>query len=428
MAKLFNILAIVSVVGAHVISINLNLMQLSLYRGLLALTTILFIVSNLMKYKNIRIKYFKGNRYVIFFNFYWLFYAIISLLWVKDYEAWLKSIFFIGSGAFVVILMIYFLNDEKKIIQVFNSLFLMVIINNLIGWYEIITSNYFFLDSSNASYYGYYKMPVSMLGNANDFGLLMLFGVFLSIIIYLNSQRSIVKIISIITVLSSILLCAYANSRANLLGIILGLATFLIIKLSKEKTRKKIRILFLTTYAIVIFFILSEFMPNSFLSERIYFSFGQEGGSDLLRLNLIRNGFAFLFKSIGFGTGAGNIEYWMMNKNVYDVSNITNIHNWWLEILVGYGIIIFVGYLIMYTTIFRKLFIIYKETDNYKFQNISLGVLAIMVGFILGSISSSSNINKEWLWFFWGLIITFINYYDIKQNLVHKKARCEKLD
>jgi len=30
-----------------------------------------------------------------------------------------------------------------------------------------------------------------------------------------------------------------------------------------------------------------------------------------------------------------------------------------------------------------------------------------MVGFVIGSVSSSSNINNEWLWVYWGIAVAY---------------------
>ena len=51
----------------------------------------------------------------------------------------------------------------------------------------------------------------------------------------------------------------------------------------------------------------------------------------------------FLYSAIGFGVG--NAEYYMANFAKYYTAGIINPHNWWLEILVDYGILVFVGYI-----------------------------------------------------------------------------------
>jgi len=77
-------------------------------------------------------------------------------------------------------------------------------------------------------------------------------------------------------------------------------------------------------------------------------------------MNLIRNGLVFLSSTFGFGVGAGNIEYWMEHNPVYNTSSITNMHNWWIEILVAYGVIIFILYIVFFAKLFMNFYRKYK--------------------------------------------------------------------
>lgn len=71
-----------------------------------------------------------------------------------------------------------------------------------------------------------------------------------------------------------------------------------------------------------------------------------------IRLNLVRNGILFLTKSRGVGTGVGSFEAWIERDAVYDTKEIVNPHNWWIELLAEYGIIVTVGYLALYASLF----------------------------------------------------------------------------
>ena len=127
----------------------------------------------------------------------------------------------------------------------------------------------------------------------------------------------------------------------------------------------------------------------------------------MTRLNLIKNGFIFLFETCGFGTGAGNIEFWMANYGVHYTGEIENIHNWWMEILTGYGIIIFIMYIVFYVKLFLSAYKKFKTSEDKVDISISLGILCCMAGYVVGSMSSSSNISSEWLWVFWGIAIAY---------------------
>ena len=129
--------------------------------------------------------------------------------------------------------------------------------------------------------------------------------------------------------------------------------------------------------------------------------------SDAVRMNLIRNGLVFLKETFGFGVGTGNADYWMQTEPVYYVRGFTNMHNWWVEILTNYGILLFVLYILFYCYLFYSLYRKYKESENMQRKRMCLLFMAFMGAFLVGSISSSSNWGKEWLWVLWALIIAF---------------------
>jgi teichuronic acid biosynthesis protein TuaE len=136
----------------------------------------------------------------------------------------------------------------------------------------------------------------------------------------------------------------------------------------------------------------------------------QSETSDKIRLNLIKNGLVFLKDTFFLGTGTGNLEYWMSNYSVYYVGTVKNMHNYWFEILSTFGILVFISYIYFYSRLFieniKTLKITRKNTSMYK---IAIVFISLQLSFILASISSSSNISSEWLWLYWGIIISFVN-------------------
>ena len=128
-----------------------------------------------------------------------------------------------------------------------------------------------------------------------------------------------------------------------------------------------------------------------------------------------------MLKTFGFGTGAGNIEHWMVNYKIYYTGTITNMHNWWMEILTGYGIIIFVGYVWIYFKMFKILYSSYIKSNDKFIRNTSLGLISAMTAFIIGSVSSSSNMGTAWIWLLWGVVIAYIGY--VQKHMELKKER-----
>ncbi len=142
----------------------------------------------------------------------------------------------------------------------------------------------------------------------------------------------------------------------------------------------------------------------------------QSGGDSLIvRYNLIRNSFIFLGNSLGFGVGAGNVEYHMENSPVYETDGRINVHNWWVEILTNYGIFIFAGYVVFYLGLLISLYKIYPRLKDTSERMICEASMASLVIFFFSSMSSSSIMDFRFKWILFAFALAFLNYYRAKQ-------------
>lgn len=409
MKKVIFFIIAASFLGAQIFIIDFEFFKISLFRVaiIFSILYILFKTIRFNKYKFMLIP--KGkNRYSLQFFIFWLCYGLFSLFWIKDFNLWVKAIYFLGSGVFCAILFINYLKTVEDIIKAFNIIEFMILFHSLIGWYEVVTLNYYFIDKSLLDPYDTLSigMPVSMLGNPNNFATLMLFGIFISLACLFCNKNKIMKGINIVISISCLFLLFFSRSRANILGLIMAIFVCIALLIKKKKLIFYIGILF----GVLIVFLLKfkgleHLLVGNF--EILQFTFSSGLNSEVIRVNLLKNGIQFLIQTFGVGTGAGNIEYWMNNFSIFPVKGVTNIHNWWAEILVGYGVLVFIGYIIFY---FKLLYINCVIFNNKKDKNtrvLALAFLSCMVGFLIGSISASSNITVEWLWVFWAVAISF---------------------
>lgn len=424
MKKLLYLMVASSFLAAQVFTLNINIMQLSIYRATLFIISTYLLLEHLKNKKRINISFKSDQSIIIKFYFFWFMYSMFSLGWVKDYHSWLRAIFFIGSGFLCIWIMSSYVKSQKEFKLLFIIMLFMITFHNIIGWSELLTGVYKFIDISRIDLYNQFsynplvRVPVSMMGNPNDYATLMICGVFISYITFMNSKSKLVRLLSISSICSSIILIIKTTSRANILALIVGIIIFIYIRFFKKINIRTMLLIILLPTIILIY---PLFLENIFqiISSKLQFSF--DGGSDYIRLNLIKNGLNFLIATLGFGTGAGNIEYWMETKSLYYVGNIKNIHNWWMEILVGYGIFVFIGYISVYYKILKKIYKSYFYSSDKFIKNTSLALFCYMVSFIISSISSSSNIPKEWLWMFWGVVVAYVGYIER-----HCKIKIEK--
>lgn len=367
-------------------------------------TLLLFVKDSLIEKYDTQVSLNDKLNYYHVVYFSWTFYAIFSFIWVESYSRWVFGVFFVTFGTIAIFLISFYMNSIRDIKRLFTIVFVMSSFHQIVGWYEIITLNYIW----NTSRHG---RAISTFGNINDYATLLLAGLFIGLLVLITSKRPAVKLYALLHIVSGLYLLIHGASRGNQLGLLLGISALVLLLLFDINWFRKI--LFTTIFSsgtlLVTIFLVPNFR-NRFLIlfqsgfERVF----QEGGSNLFRVNLIRNGLSFFVQSFGLGVGAGNVEYWMINRPVITEIDAPNLHNWFLEILVGYGLIIFCLYLIMYVFTLRQLYLSYRYSSDLFVKRASMVLFAYLIAFLASSISSASNIFIEWQWVFWGIIIAFV--------------------
>jgi len=404
-----------SLISASVLSINLGFMQLSVFRIIIIALTLLLILKSFNSSDSGILINNTRNRLSIEVMIIWLLYAILSAIWVKDYSLWIKDVYFLTLGVICIIIFSNTFKTSNDILICFRIIAIMIIVHNLFGWYEIFTGNYLFFNN-NQEFYARLKYPVSMFGNTNDFATFLMISIFILYICIANSKYILIKAIYLTTLFSSSLLLFLTNSRANIIGLILAFAAFIMLLLKNNRMRIIIFLLVLLLCFIVI--INLDFIIDTVNTAFEKLDLNTDDNSVSIRVNLIKNGAYFLTKTFWMGTGAGNTEFWMSNYGIFNTSGITNMHNWWMEILSEYGVIIFSLYLVFYIGLFKSLYNRYKFSANKTDITISLGILCCLAGYIIGGVSSSSNMDSEWLWTFWAIVIAYQGCnYNIKKNI-----------
>ncbi|WP_423188921.1 O-antigen ligase family protein [Alkalibacterium sp. f15] len=379
---------------------------MSAYRMTLVLISIMFFYKVAIKDPKTEISLSDNLNFYHLVYFAWVIYGFTSFFWVESRSRWLFGMFFIVTGALSIFYITFNMRSKKDIKTLFIIVFLMTSFHQMLGWYEVVTGNYLWKHNRVGA-------AITTFGNINDYATLLLTGIFIGLLILLISTNHWLKLYSVLHMISGLLLLSHGGSRGNQLGLIIGISVFLILNILNLNLSRKF---FKYSLAIVIAFVF-VLLVSSTIREQLFDLYGliqtslfRDGGSNRYRINLLINGFAFLLQTYGFGVGAGNIEYWMANRPFVEDIDAMNIHNWFMEILVGYGVIIFMLYTIMYIYIVRKLYLNYKYNSDSFIKNTSMVLLIYAISFLASSISSASNIFIEWQWVFWGIIISFIQY------------------
>lgn len=395
----------ISLVGLYVLSllpgickISINGSNINLF-GVVTLLILPFLYARFFTEK--RLITLLKKRKMIIFLICWLFIDIVGIMRALDLSQWIKYNYFFISGLSLAILVAYYFKEKKHYYYFLLISNVMLVIHNIIGWVEIIAKKYYFLSSEELKeIYIRYHYPVSMFGNTNDFAIFLTVAIFLTLIFNNLITNTLHKLLNNILIISSFFLIYRTQSRACWLALVVGLILFLLLKV--RYTHKTYRV----------FFMLGIVATLSVISSITYFIITSnviDLNSIGMRINLIKNGFILLFQTWGFGVGSSNIELLMHDSALLPTAGMSNMHNWWMEILVSFGIVIFTIYLFIYVKFILTAFKAVLRSEGQKEQNINGLIFSLLFVFTIACISSSSINSYGWIWILYGCCISF--YY-----------------
>ncbi|HBS86678.1 MAG: hypothetical protein A2W91_11670 [Bacteroidetes bacterium GWF2_38_335] len=427
--SLFLLLFIASII----IGVAISYKQLYLFH-VIAIASLFFIFSKNDHLENIK------NKYLIIFIVTALWY-LFSILWAPIFSEAIKHSFYILTGTYIVFYLTVSIKKEQELTSIFKVASYLVLIEIVICLIEIFTpfrlpvspfSEYaeLFGRSSITGTTAFEQLsletsPTGFHWNPNNLALfmLMVFPFFLMI-----AKNTFIKYFGI---LSIILIIFATSSKSAFIGIILIITVYAIIK------RKWLSYLTLLLIYSSIFIIilnrskLTEHPITSKLTETTeYFTIAYKPIFNLLdikiddveitgensngmRLILIKNGLKLFSETYGLGAGAGGSIYAQQRENYKTES----LHNFWLEILIDGGVLIFSLFIYMYISIFLCFSKIYKSTNKTSIINyLTKSFILLFIGFPIGALGPSSLIYFLPMYAMFGIAVSIINIHKSNEN------------
>lgn len=389
------------------------------FRIFLILMFLLFIwFVYIIKHGRLNLSHIKVKLYMKFLAI-WLVYAFLSIMWAADQIAALKNIIFLFTGISIIFFLVYYMRDINHLnylYWIWISIFIVLI---PVGLWEITTGNHLVVSNLIEEDRPWVAFaPTTVFGNQNDYAAFIVLAIPMIITAIRYCSKLYIRVLGVLVLLCGLFLLIMTTSRSCYLALFTGLAFWFIFLLNLRKKLKTLALV--TTICCLIIFAFSSYIQDTFLlvQDQISSISDISDQSDNLgaavRPNLIKNALHFTAQSAGFGVGAGNAEYYMEHYKVYPTGGVTNVHNWWAEIAVNYGIYIFVGYVILYITLILNLWRAHKIVLNRTEKMICESLLVGLVSFFMASISSSSIIAFSQQWIFFGFALAFLNYTRIK--------------
>ncbi|KAF3299716.1 O-antigen ligase domain-containing protein [Carnobacterium sp. PL17RED31] len=414
--------------GSNLIAVTLPVGQISIYRifSLLVIPMVIFfLIKDRKAFKIRRNSYATGM--VTVYLFWWV-WALCSVLWAMSIGAWLQAMVLLTLGISSILGIFLWTRDYLQWRTLIKAVWVMMTFLSIWGLFEITTNIYLLADLGKLDKYSTFltqpwtRIPITYLANQNDYATILLASLPINLILMNTTKNSLKKLLTLVCMLLSTFLIFQSGSRMSLLMALAFYGIYVLLGVRWDFTRKQV----LTTGSIILTLALLAFafVPpiRGMVTDLIYILPRPVISGDVGRMNMWRNGLMYLGKTFGLGVGAGNIEVWMEIFGPLPTNNIFNIHNWWLEILVGYGVFIFIAYVLGYALMIYRLFNL-KKFVNRMHQKIMNAFISFLLVFIGASITSANNMLIEWHWVFFGLIIAYIGI--MEAQVFGKKKRVE---
>lgn len=389
--SLYKKIFLVAMLMSHGISIG----KLYLYHIFLVLNIFyifVFLIQNGKIEKNI----IKENKVIfIFFT-----YSFLHCFFVEDIYLALQNQVYIICGISVFFSIKYLLSNNS--VQTLNIMKKVIYLAIFIAILEIFKIYRWY----NSGYDLSFKSPSAFLGNTNNFATVII--IIMPFILFMknNLKKSFFFLLLVYVLIS-------CDSRANNIALVIEIFIYFLIRIKEKKIIYKIGLFLLGLIGLYIFkeklYTMYTLLLELINSDAV--ATDSVGVRKALILNLIDE-----LKKINvflFGTGGGNSIIIHMIRN--NTSGIFSNHSFFLEILVEYGIFIFLILSFFYVSLIIKNYKNYVRNKN----TINGAVFISLIGFAIGLNSMSS---VTYFFSFW-IILGIADFYAENKKLYYRNIK-----
>lgn len=246
----------------------------------------------------------------------------------------------------------------------------------------------------------------SFFGNPNNFATYLSLSVpffLVAPVIWKDARR---RLLAYAGTGTALLLLLFTGSKSNLLAVGLVLVAFVVIVARDRRARA--RLLGAAVVAVIAVVVVVPSVQGSgvvplpqqavakfdfaLLQQQIESGTGSGG----TRNSLSNQGLGLLTDSRGLGVGAGNAEVRIREQDTQ--IRVTNLHNWWLEVLVDLGVVglaLFVGLWLM---LVRGGLRAWSRGAGRATRWLGLASALALIGFVVGALGPSSAIHFGPMW------------------------------
>lgn len=345
-----------------------------------------------------------GIKFPLIFLGIWFYYGTMAVTWSFSKSAAIKELYYFFLFLLLIVVVIYLLHKIADF-WIFDSIWLAGAVVIFIALVELAfdihlpTSRYVIeaerfaeLDLRRATAFFYNENDLSVF-------LVLVLPFFMTRLLRKSLSAKLINFLAIVAIIA----VNYLNdARLSLIAIILQVTAFGLLALFNQ-VKKGARIALILSPILI--GILAWYVFPALLNVDLFEGIREGRGSASHRFNLYMNGFYATFQSAMLGVGPGNFPF-KIDPEMFNTAGFTNPHNWWLEVLSSYGLMIFAGYVAFFLFIVVRLFFMYESNKGNKL--LSLSILLSYLGFVIACLGPSSLFYFWPMWFFYGVALAFI--------------------
>ncbi|MDE6308121.1 MAG: O-antigen ligase family protein, partial [Bacteroidales bacterium] len=326
-------------------------------------------------------------------------YGLASSLWMPARDIWVTYTMFLWCGGVTTLLVVGSIDCRRmalRALRVFEVCAAVVALGALV---EILSGHYWFNEVCAGDYIWargqslmHLPLPVFAMSNVNDFGAYLFFALAATLWLMMADRHRVwrwgrlrikasVGHSMMVLLLLFLMLCT--QSRSVFLALIVaGMVGFGCYLLQKPPHWK-----WLAGLAGALLFVAGTGFCVFWLHD-------QPAYSDAVRMGVVRNAWLF-YKPVWYrGLGWGGVDYYNIQYPVYTIDAMPHLHNWFLEILFNCGLFVFGFYAWVYMRTWWQGVRLTVTRRSWE----SIIVVAVLSGFVVLSIASSSFVGHQWFW------------------------------
>lgn len=339
----------------------------------------------IVNFLNKRVKLREGFTAYTSILLVWLLMSGLSILYAESKILSLQRTLVLYTAIIYTVAINVYIRDRNILDKIIKIFVISNVVHIVISLFEILTHKYLFTTHKDIIPSLIEKNnPISFFNNPNDLSIFLLFS---SLMIFFLSKNILTRYAKWTIITLNLFLMFKSKARLAILTLMIAIAAYIFYKIRSYKWRKTI--VYFAYVAVIGLALLAGIFVLQILDIE------SNDISLMQRLNYMKNGFLYLRDTNGFGIGAGNIPYYFENKPYYNVYGIFQMHNWWIETMVEYGVFFFALYFVWYI---KSLFKSLKGMQRH-FENEILGFTTVFYTcFVIAAVVPSTIYPFMWVW------------------------------